>query len=241
MNHFGSCSQYTCFFYIYTVPVKVVNLLHLTYFHTYFLKPKLYSFYFETTHTGHRTTNTGDRTTNTGVGQLTLEIGQPTNTGGRTTNTGDRTTNMGDRTTNTGGNNHSWASASRKLTPASAFRHPLFQSGTRPKKLDCICLVRYRIGPGAVSFYHSSTGLIVCRTVQHSGIYTHAHKHAHKHAYAHEHAHKHTNEHPHTHTRTRTRGLDIDMDMQHGNGHAPWTQTSSMDARMPMKSLVRHR
>ncbi len=29
---------------------------------------------------------------------------------------------------------HSWASASRKLTAASAFRHPLFQSSTGPKK-----------------------------------------------------------------------------------------------------------
>jgi hypothetical protein len=85
MNHFGSCSQYTCFFYIYTVPVEVVYLLHLTYFHTYFLKPLLYSLYFETTNTGHRTTNTGDRTTNTGVGQLTLEIGQPTQEVGQPT------------------------------------------------------------------------------------------------------------------------------------------------------------
>ncbi len=31
-------------------------------------------------------------------------------------------------------NDHSWTSASRKLTTASAFRHPLFQSSTGPKK-----------------------------------------------------------------------------------------------------------
>jgi hypothetical protein len=32
---------------------------------------------------------------------------------------------------------HSWASASKKLTPASAFRHPQFQFGTGPKMEDC--------------------------------------------------------------------------------------------------------
>jgi hypothetical protein len=36
------------------------------------------------------------------------------------------------------------------------------------------------------------------------------------------------------------KGLNIDMDMQHGNGHAPWTVTSSVDAGMLTKSFVRH-
>jgi hypothetical protein len=144
--------------------------------------------------------------------------------------------------------------------PASAFRHPLFQSGTGPKMPDCVGLVRYRVGPGVVSFYHSGTGLIGYRTIRHSGIFSHAHTQ--------EHAHEHPlrtrtqtpprtrtrtpprtctlprtppRTHTHTQTLTRTSGLDIDMDMQHGNRHAPWTRTSSMDARMPMKSLVWHR
>jgi hypothetical protein len=63
--------------------------------------------------------------------------------------------------------------------------------------LYIVDLVQYQIGPGAVSFYHSGTGLIGCRTVRHSGIYTHAHEHAHKH--------------PHKHT--------------HGHGQAAWTLT----------------
>jgi hypothetical protein len=33
------------------------------------------------------------------------------------------------------------------------------------------------------------------------------------------------------------------VDMKHGHGHAPWTWrlTSTMNAGMPIKSLVRHR
>jgi hypothetical protein len=48
----------------------------------------------------------------------------------------------------------SWALASRKLTPASVFRHPWFQSGTGIKKMpDCISLARYRTGSGTISFF----------------------------------------------------------------------------------------
>jgi hypothetical protein len=69
-------------------------------------------------------------------------------------------------------NQHRWASASRKVTPASAFRHLTSQSGTGAKKMpDCVALLRYQTVSGIVSVFQSGTGLIRCRTVRHSGIW----------------------------------------------------------------------
>jgi hypothetical protein len=87
---------------------------------------------------------------------------------------------------------------------------------------DCISLVWYRTCPVIVSSVHSGTGLIGCRTVQHSGIYTHAHALAHAHT-------------------PMMCGMNMvkNMDVQRGN--EAWTWTSTMDAGMPIKSLVRHR
>jgi hypothetical protein len=60
---------------------------------------------------------------------------------------------------------HSWASASRKLTPASAFRYQYFQSGTGSKNAGLPWL-----GPvpdlSRHQFFLSGTGLIGCRTVR---------------------------------------------------------------------------
>jgi hypothetical protein len=43
---------------------------------------------------------------------------------------------------------------------------------------------------GLVQFFHFGTGLIGCRTVRHSGIYTHEHadEHADEHTFAHAHS-----------------------------------------------------
>jgi hypothetical protein len=112
---------------------------------------------------------------------------------------------------------HSWASASRKLTPASAFRHSGIPASRilvryRTKKLpDCVSLVRYRTCSGIVSSVHSNTGLIGCWTVQHSGIYTHAHKHLLAHA----------------HTPMM---CGMNMDVQ--RWHEAWIWTCTMDMEM---------
>jgi hypothetical protein len=74
--------------------------------------------------------------------------------------------------------------------------------------LDYVSLVRYRTRSGIVSFFQFGTGLTGCRTVRHSGIYTHehAHKHAHEHALAHAHT-----------PMMCGMNKDRNMDVQHGH------------------------
>jgi hypothetical protein len=104
---------------------------------------------------------------------------------------------------------------------------------------DCVSLVRYRTCPGIVSSVHSGTGLIGCRTVRHSSIYTHAHEN--EHALAHAHAHT-----------PMMCGMNMDKNMDVQRGHEAWTLTHTMDmemdkhhgcrnAGMLIKILVRHR
>ncbi len=84
----------------------------------------------------------------------------------------------------------------------------------RTKKLpDCLGLIRYRTCPGIVSFFYSGTGLIGCRTVRHSGIYTHEHALAHAHT-----------------PMMCSMNMDRIMDVQHG--HEAWTWTCTMDMEM---------
>jgi hypothetical protein len=82
---------------------------------------------------------------------------------------------------------------------------------------DCVSLVRYWTYPGIVSSFHSGTGLIRCRTVRHSGIYTHAH------------AHKHTLAHAHT---SMMCGMNIDKNMDVQRGHEAWKWTCTIDMEM---------
>jgi hypothetical protein len=77
---------------------------------------------------------------------------------------------------------------------------------------DCFGLVRYRTSPGIVSFFPSGTGLIECRTVRHSGIYTHEHAHEHAQEHAHEHAHEHALAHAHL-----PMMCGVNMDLQQGH------------------------
>jgi hypothetical protein len=61
---------------------------------------------------------------------------------------------------------HRWASASRKLTPAS-----VISVRYRIKKMpDCVVLLRYRTCSDIFSCFQSGTGLTGCRTVRHSEI-----------------------------------------------------------------------
>jgi hypothetical protein len=71
---------------------------------------------------------------------------------------------------------------------------------------DCVGLVRYRISSGVVSFYHSGTGLIRCRTVRPFLQHTHTN----------------TNTHANTHKNTHT----------HGHGQAAWTLTWTCSMEM---------
>jgi hypothetical protein len=102
-------------------------------------------------------------------------------------------------------------------------------------------LVWYRNCPGIVSFFYFGTGLIGCRTVRYSGIYTHEHEHAHKHEHALAHAHTHM---------MCGMNMDRNMDVQHGHEAWAWRYTIDMEmdkyhecqnAGMPIKSLVQHR
>jgi hypothetical protein len=92
------------------------------------------------------------------------------------------------------------------------------------KMPDCVSLVRYRTCSGNVSFFQSGTGLFGCRTVRHSGIYTHKQEHAHEHALAN--AHK-----PMMCGMNMDRNMDVQHGHEHGHGHAPgtWTCTRDMD------------
>jgi hypothetical protein len=138
-------------------------------------------------------------------------------------------------------NYHSWASASRKLTLASAFRHQYFQSGTGPKK--CQTALAWSgtapvLASLVFSFQYWTDRMPGSLAFQHSSIYTH------------EHAHKHVLAHAHT-PMMCSMNMDRNMDMKYGQGHAPWTWTCTMDIEMdkhhgcrnvgmPIKSLVRH-
>jgi hypothetical protein len=103
---------------------------------------------------------------------------------------------------------HSWASASRKLTAASAFRHPLFQSGTGPKK--CRTASAWS-GTGSVpaslvlSFRYRTDRIPDSLAFQHLYIRTRTW----------------------TPTRTRTRTRTLTRTHGHGQGHrkAAWTLT----------------
>jgi hypothetical protein len=132
------------------------------------------------------------------------------------------------QTTRISSQDHSWASASRKLTPASAFRHQIFQSGTGLKKwcrtesawsdtgsvpapfVFVIPVPDWLDAPDSPAFRHLYT-----RTQTRTCTGTR------------------TRTQTPPRTWTRTDGLDIDMDMQHGNRHVPWTRTSSKDTGMP--------
>jgi hypothetical protein len=95
-----------------------------------------------------------------------------------------------------------------------------------------IISVRYRVknsrtalawsgtGPFPASLvFHSGTGLVRCRTVWHSGIYTHE--------LAHEHA--------LTHACRPMMNMDRNMDVQHRHEAWTWRWTSTLDAGMPIK------
>jgi hypothetical protein len=100
---------------------------------------------------------------------------------------------------------HSWASASRKLTltAASAFRHPLFQSGTGLKK--CRTASAWS-GTGSVP---ASLVFIIpvpdWSDTGQSGIPAFIHTHTNTDTDTHTHTHTYTNTHTNTRTRTRTR------------------------------------
>jgi hypothetical protein len=145
---------------------------------------------------------------------------------------------------------HSWASASRKLTPALAFRHQYFQSGNAPKKMpDCLGLVRYRTSPGIVSFFIPVPDWSDARqSCMPAFIHTNMNSHTHTHLWCA----------AWTWTGTWTFSMDIqhghsawtfsmdiqhrhsawtfskDMDMHYGHGHAQWTWTwtCTMDIEM---------
>ncbi len=80
---------------------------------------------------------------------------------------------------------------------------------------DCVSLVQYWTCPGIVGSVLSGTGLIGCRTVRHSGIYTHVHEHALAHA----------------HTPMMC-GMNMDQNMDVQRGHEAWTWTYTMDMEM---------
>ncbi len=122
------------------------------------------------------------------------------------------------------------ASASRKLTPASAFRHPGFQSGTGLKNAGLhqlspipdlsrhrqFCSFRCRTDrmPDSPAFQHFYIQYIcTCSTYMHTDM-----QHEHKHA-------------------AWTQPWTIDMDIHHGKGHAAQTLTwtCSMDIDMDMQ------
>ncbi len=68
---------------------------------------------------------------------------------------------------------HSWASASRPMPPASTFRHPVSQSGTGGRSNPGPNWFPYSgagLGLALAFFVHSGTGRTGCRTVWHSGI-----------------------------------------------------------------------
>jgi hypothetical protein len=130
---------------------------------------------------------------------------------------------------------HSWASASRKLTPASAFWHQYFQSGTGPKRCRT-ALAWSGNGPVPASLVFSFR----YRTDQMPDSPAFRH-------YTHEH------EHPLTHAHTPMMcGMNMDRNVDVQHAHKAWTWTCTMDiemdkhhgcrnVRMTIKSLVRHR
>jgi hypothetical protein len=136
-------------------------------------------------------------------------------------------------------NYHSWASASRKLTP---HRHSSInnfslvpdQKNARLPWLGPVPDLSWHH-----NFFHSGTGMIGCQTVRHSGIYKHEHEHVHKHALAHAHT-----------PMMCGMNMDRNMDVQHGHEAITWTCTMDMEmdkhhrcwnARLSIKSLVWHR
>jgi hypothetical protein len=122
---------------------------------------------------------------------------------------------------------HSWASASRKQTPASA---SIISVRYRTKKMrDCVGLVQYRIVsfffipvwtdrmPDSPAFIHTLTHMHTPPHIHTPRLHTHTHTDAdtdqrHVHGHGYEHA-----------------AIYIDMDMQNGHGHAAWTWKCSMD------------
>ncbi len=102
---------------------------------------------------------------------------------------------------------HSWASASRKLTPASALRHQYFQSGNSPKKCRT-ALAWSGTGPLPASLVFSFR----YRTDRMSDSLACWH----------------------LYTRTRTRTHTYDVQHEHGqeHGHEAWTWTCTMDMDM---------
>jgi hypothetical protein len=84
---------------------------------------------------------------------------------------------------------------------------------------DCLGLVRYRTCPGIDSFFYSGTGLFECRTVRHSGIYTHAHEQAPTHAHTYDVQHEHGQKRGRS-AWTWTCTMDMEMDKHHGYRNA---------------------
>jgi hypothetical protein len=120
---------------------------------------------------------------------------------------------------------------SLELTPASAVRHPSFQSVTRQNMLDCVGLVQYRTSSRIVRSFHFSSGLTRCRTVRHSRIYVYVYTHINILTYVlfvHMDTHKDTvcsmNMSMENVAWTRAWSMNkaqcMDMNMQHEHGHA---------------------
>jgi hypothetical protein len=127
--------------------------------------------------------------------------------------------------------NHSWASASRKLTPASAFRHQYIQSGTGPKKCrTALAWSGTRLVPASFFFF-----ILVpdCSDAGQSGIP----------AFIHSNTNTHRNMHSHTHAHlwcaawTWTETWTFSMATKHGHGH--W-DGQHHGCRNADKFLVRH-
>ncbi len=78
---------------------------------------------------------------------------------------------------------HSWASASRKLTPASAFQLNNYSPVPDPKNADCLGLVQYRTCPGIVSFFYSGTGQSSIPAFIHTNMNTNTNTHSHTHTH----------------------------------------------------------
>ncbi len=93
-----------------------------------------------------------------------------------------------------------WASALRKLTPASTILASIlyFQSVPAPNMPTYGWLVWYRTCSGIVSFFHSGIGLTGCRTVQHNCIYIYTYTYTYTYTY------KYTYTYTYTHTYTCT-------------------------------------
>jgi hypothetical protein len=149
-------------------------------------------------------------------------------------------------------NYHSWASALRKLTPASTFRHQSFQSSTGPKKCR-IALAWSGTGhfPASLvfSFWYQTDQMPDSPAFWH--LYTLTSTRTRTRTWTRTQTRTQKGTRTRTCTRTSTQTYDEQertwtgtrtcrMDMKHGHGHASWTWrcTSTTDKKFSRASLV---